>query len=493
MLKQGRPATPRSWLYEDKEPEWIQKQVLNLVSSLTSKFDIIKRKEFEYNKFHEQGGVPKFNHEIREIILNSYTLCRQARPMYKTSIWKQAKEIVANKLQLHGQLRRWTYDEVYAKMKLKGTQDRFAAWPTGGHKDEAEIFNKACEMADDGRWRNTLSLILIRSYRGKLRRVDMMPFSVTLRELRYVDPLIEHIQRIKLIETTPMEGFDEVKKSMYITGTNRAPGMVFGGDSTKMDDHFGEDCTMEVYDVLKLAFPQSEWTRFKELCRFMHYIPRVWINDKKVVGKHGLASGSGFTNLFETIHDMIVLEVARLKSPEVKDARMIGDDYEVDMKKKGKYSKFFVNLFGQCGLPGNLDKQSDDYNSFEFLQRIGIKDYVNDTEKYVRMIYLLMSAMRSAIYPENYVDPELFNSDMFVCKIAQICENCVDHPMFEKWCRWIAKGQKDIIPFAKQKRSKIDKIWAKALSVRGIRESYNNEKQNKPLSTFKCIQIWAKM
>lgn len=413
--------------------------------------------------------------------------------MYKREVWQQAKRNVIERLRLTGQYKPWTYEMVFNKMKSKGTADRYAAWPTGGSKLDKVIYDKAVELANSGRWKEALSLILIRSYRGKLRRVDMIPYCVTLRELSFVDPLIEHIQNLKLPETSPMQGFDVVKKCMYAEQFNFAPGMVFGGDSTKMDDHFGIDCTMQVFDVLKHAFPQQYWSDFEELCRFMHNIPRVWINGKKVVGEHGLASGSGFTNLFETIHDMIVLEVAKLQSPVVGRPIMIGDDYIVKMRKRGKYSKFFVDLFMACGLPGNLDKQSDDYDVFEFLQRVGIKDYNDPKAKEVLMIYLIMSAMRSAVYPENFINPAEFNSDMFVCKLASICENCVDHPAFEPWCRFIAKGQKDIITFAKQKRSRIDKIWTKALSVRGIRESYNNEKQNKPLSTFKCIQIWAKM
>lgn len=495
MLKNGRPATPRSWLYENQSPEWIRDEVLRIVDKYCqSMFDKVKREEHAYSKFAQQGGVPKINKEIKEIVFNSYTLCHLPRPMYKRAIWDQAKRNVISKLQLHGQLSRWTYQQVYDKMRLKGTTDRYAGDPTGGSKNEPEVFKKACEYADNGMWEEMLSEILIRSYRGKLRRVDMIPYSTTLLELSFVDPLLDHIMSLKLPELATFEGFDEVKRSLYKHHANVGNGMVFGGDSTKMDDHFGVECTLQVFDVLKHAFSPNDQSLFKKLCIHMHNIQRAWIDGKKIVGEHGLASGSGFTNLFETIHDMIVLEVAKITKPQLFiQSWEIGDDYCVALTQQRKYAHFFVSLFEACGLPGNLEKQSDDPDWFEFLQRTGIKGYIDHKKKETKMIYLLMSAMRSAVYPENFINPEEFNSDVFCMKMASIAENCVDHPAFVPWCQWIAKGQKDIIPFAKQRASKLDRMWKNALAVRGLRESYNNEKQNKPLSSFECIKVWSQM
>lgn len=489
-LKVGKAATPRSWFYEKKSPDTILQEVKSIVDDYDGPgADILKQFEESYiKKYLPQGGVPAWNEELAQLVKDSYIESVQQRPLYKSAIWNKAKQVVIRKLKLHGQLKLWSYDKTLSNMQLKGTESKYAGWPTGGKKKDPAVFAKACRDADNGAWRDYPAILMFRSYKAKIRMIWMYPYATTLKELSFVNPLMEHIQSLNLFEFQPWKGFDYVKQSLNHVFDD---GMVYGGDSKRMDNHFGLPCSMEVFDVIKHGFNPGDWDLLKELLIHMHEIPIV-TPDGMYTGQHGVSSGSGFTSLCETIHDMIIYEAAKLKSPEVSKGMFIGDDYINKMLKVKKWASFWVALYLSAGLPGQLEKQSDDPDSFTFCQRISIKSY-QPFKDHCAMIYSAISWARTNVWPENYIDPEDYSSDMYFSKLAMTSENLVDHPKFRELMIYAARSQKDVIRTAKQSARKLDKIWAKARVTAGIGESYNQEKQDKPLKDYACVKIWASL
>nr|UAW00470.1 MAG: RNA-dependent RNA polymerase [Porcine picobirnavirus] len=496
-LLAGRPMTPRSWFYEKVDPAELVAEVKQHLetSAIRSPYsEEIKQFDLAYeSKFGPQGGIPPLA-ETLDTVVRGF----KRNPVdYNDPSWQLAKRNVIKRLGLRRQLKPWSYDRVIADMRTRNRITRYAGFPTGGKKSDPRNQTLAKRDALNGKWKTYPAMLLFRFYKGKLRMVWMMPYSAVLVGGSYTNPLMAHLRSLGLPDFSQWEGFEFTENALTKIW-DPAADLAFGGDTSAMDEHMTIVQEQEVYDVLKEGFSERDWPLLWEYLQYESSVPLLIQPDIMLTGDHGKASGGTFTQLSETIYQEIVEEYATLVvRRKLKGLLVIGDDYVRIAQGKEPLGSTLVDIYARFGLPGKIEKQSDRPDLVTYCQRLFVKDWWRrGTNNTLGGIYALLSALRSCVWPENWVDPEDYPghfSDMFVTKIAMIVENTINHPEFVWFCKWAGRSQKDIIPFAKQASAKIDKIWEKSKSVRGIGESYNQEKQDKPLSSYECIKIWRSM
>lgn len=495
-LEAGRPMTPRSWFGEDETPESLLNQVKSIVEStkVNSPYaDVIKRYTLSFEeKYGPQGGTPPIA-ETAETILKGFV----PNPVdYSDPLWIKAKANVVKLLKFNKTLKPWSYQRVVKDKKFKGKLARYAGFPTGGKKSQPANIERAIRDAMSGKAYEYPAMILFRYYKGKLRMVWMYPFAMTLIGSSYEAPLMEHLRGLNLLSFAMWEGFDEVKP-MLTQAWDPKSQVAFGGDTTAMDDHMQLPQNLEAFDVIKYAFEERYWPELEKVIRHENDIPLLIAPSVMLTGQHGKASGADFTQMTETIYQYIIQEWIRLQLEAWKWSTEIGDDYVTGLDGLVKWADTMVRFYESKGLPGKIEKQSDAIGYFTFVQRLFCEGWkARGNTHILGGIYSIISALRSLVYPENWIDPDDYPgkfSDMFCTKVAMIVENTVDSPYFDRFCKWAATKQKDIVPFAKKSTKELDHIWKLSKSVRGVGESYNQEKENKPISSYACIAIWRKM
>lgn len=486
-LERGRQATPHSWLYEGEESQVTLKRWMRILDQLKDGSDQDKLiyafdcKQLE--KFGPQGKVPPIDEAIQvESFQEQYELTNTAVPPFETlaSVLNlQAKSINLRE-----------FKAVVDDMQSRDTLTTNSGWDLFARR--STVKELSIEQAKDGSAWTFPAIILFRQYNGKLRVVWMYPMSMNLLEYQVTQPLQQAITHATQY-VTPWIGFEDVKRRF--TELWKAHPYAFGGDTTAMDAHMQKPQLEAVADATASLFPDP--TQLRDTILHVADIDIVVGSDSIIANQqHGIASGSGWTQLSETIFQILVFD-AYLKFKHIRGSveqgMGIGDDY-VWFFDEQPQSEEIVDFWMKYGLPGKPEKQSNEPDSCTFLQRLFLKGYYSREDKAVLGgIYPTIRALNSLLNPEKFHNPKDWNSDMFCARTFMILENTVDHPLFEEFVKFVVAGQKDLLPFAKKSARELDSIQRSARLLPGLNPSYNTEKRNKPLSSFSSIKLASKM
>jgi hypothetical protein len=485
-LEVGRKATPHSWLYEKEDSQTTLHRWLKTLDQLKAGSSFEQRvyqfdcKQIE--KFGPQGEVPPIKEAITvESFTEQYvpnSACSlQLRPL--TDIVKIQKS----------SLNYWDFNHVVDDMAGRDTLTTNSGWPDFTRRER--IRSTAIQQAKDGYAWTYPAIILFRQYNGKLRVVWMYPMAMNLLEYQATMPLQRALSKCKYC--TPWLGFDDVKRRF--TELWKQHPYAFGGDTTAMDAHM----------------QKSQLAMVGSMCAPCFHDPHLMLKSLEHVGEidlivgpdaiiqkqqHGIASGSGWTQLSETIFQIGMFDryihINNL-SLSVEDGMGIGDDY-VWFFDSPPDSKDIVDFWMANGLPGKEEKQSNEEEYCTFLQRLFYKKWFSrDDSAVLGGIYPTIRALNSLLNPEKWHKPQDWSSDMFCARCYMILENCVDHPLFEQFVKFVVRGQKDLLPFAKKSASELQRIQKQTRSVPGLNPSYNQEKRMKPMSEFTAIKFAAQL
>lgn len=481
-LENGRAATPHSWLYEDEDSEttlhrWL-KQLEKLKTGSPFEQLVYQFDTKQIEKFGPQGGVPPINEAIKvESFQEQYipnTDCKIQLRSLTDILGLRAKS-----------LNYWELGSVLEDMSSRDTLITNSGWPD--FIKRAKAAPDAVKQAKTGLAYEYPAIILFRQYNGKLRVVWMYPMAMNLLEYQATMPIQNAISSCRYCE--PWKGFEDVKKRF--TELWKAHPYAFGGDTTAMDAHMQASQLQMVGSMCSDLFPDPT-----HMLKSLSHVGDIDI----VVGsnaiikdqQHGIASGSGWTQLSETIFQIGMFDryITENNLPlSVEDGMGIGDDYVWFFDTKPD-SEDIVDFWMQNGLPGKPEKQSNEDDSCTFLQRLFVKGwYSRDDSSVLGGVYPTIRALNSLLNPEKWHDPKDWNSDMFCTRCYMILENCVDHPMFDQFCKFVVQGHRDLLPFAQKNASELQRIQAQSRRVRGLNPSYNQEKRTKPLSDFTSIKF----
>lgn len=487
-MELGRDATEHSWLYEWEETSvTVDRWIKQLKKSnhacpygdLFTDFDMEKLK-----RLGPQGEVPPLHSPQAEEVLEPLfepldTDDEMYLSKYFSETQKFAKWLFQGKFQ---RCRPKSFTKVIEDMDERDTLYSNSGFPRFTTRDK--VTQEEIQDAKSGKAFEYPAILLFRDYRAKLRPVWMYPMSMNLLEYQFTQVIQDAIRTSSNPTVrdwvSPWEGFEQVKKT--ITKQYKSS-RIIGGDTTKMDAHMRRGQNRLVFEIVKWLFPEKYWDQLYRVLMQVNSIDLITSNNERLTGYHGLASGSGWTQLLETI---LVLFIAWLKGLE---GQGIGDDFILLSEMSADE---LVALLAEFGLPANPDKQTVEDLWVTFLQRLIHKFFFSrEDNKVLGAYYSTIWALITMCQPERYWNPKFYNSNMFCSRIYMILENTIDDPCFEEFAKFVIKGQRDLKPFAKKSASELDAITEETRRLRGLNPTYNREKMGKPLSMFTSIRFVA--
>nr|UDL14570.1 MAG: putative RNA-dependent RNA polymerase [Picobirnavirus sp.] len=284
----------------------------------------------------------------------------------------------------------------------------------------------------------------------KQRTVWMFPMSVNINELQVYQPFIEQCQKFNIVPA--WVSMDEVdKKVTALFDTKGDNDLVVCTDFSKFDHHFNSDlqnCAKTILQsLLARGKVSDDWIRF--VFPIKYYIPLCYdvvdaTSDDATIsilgGHHGMASGSGGTNVDETlVHRSLQYEAAILHGAELNpNSQCLGDDGILSYP--GITVEDVVAAYESHGQECNFDKQYASTQDCVYLRRWHHKDYrVNGV---CAGVYSTFRALGRLRYLERFMDPEYWSSELVALRQLSIIENCKFHPLREEFAQFCMKRDK---------------------------------------------------
>jgi hypothetical protein len=513
-LVEEQEHTPRSWLYENLEPDVILKKWLRILEQNLDMNNSFERNVFQFDtaqleKWGPQGGHAPVESLLEDVVLPSFNPPEfSAHPeAFGTKEWEDAIDLTAFELQRAGvhDLYPRTYSRVVDDMRARDTLISNSGWPDFTRRNKPEVKQRAIQDAQNGNWRDYPAILLFRTYNGKTRQVWMFPMSTNIVEGSWFQPLADAIMKSSLADRffAPWQGFatvqqlvsSEYKDSYY---------NIAASDFSSTDAHFQLAASEQVLKVLTQLFKPQFADELSESIRHMHTIPLIFSPSEMLIGEHGVSSGSNWTNFIETIFDMIFgyyienlgFRKAQTMRIPVSALYAIGDDmswlvnWQKDqfLKTSGSFPEFLEKQGKLVGQEIKAEKTMCEPDKVKSLQRLFQRGYYRPNSNEVRAVYSTIRALKSSVYPERMHHKD-WNSDMFCARQFMILENCVDHPLFERFVEFICAGNSHLPRFAQYADHKLDALTRAAKLVPGLNPTYNQEKRDLGLSSFKSIIV----
>nr|UAW00526.1 MAG: RNA-dependent RNA polymerase [Porcine picobirnavirus] len=279
----------------------------------------------------------------------------------------------------------------------------------------------------------------------KQRVVWMFPFSVNIAELSVYQPLIESAQKLNLVPAwVSMESVDRNITKLF--DTKGKDDLVVCTDFSKFDQHFNDVMQQGARTILASILnndaKSTSWLKDVFPCKYL--IPLAWeAVDTRVTyfgGEHGMASGSGGTNVDETLtHRALQYEAAILNNSQLNPYSMcLGDDGILTYP--GITVDQVVKAYSAHGQECNVDKQYASTQDCVYLRRWHSTDYRRDSV--CVGVYSTCRALGRLRYLERFQDPEYWSPEMVELRQLSIIENCKYHPLFQEFIEFCMKRDK---------------------------------------------------
>lgn len=504
-LSDGKEATPRSSLYnlegktEVLEPDEILQRWQVKLASLESK-DTFDKNVFQFDssqlsKWGPQGEVPPIQDIMDDVVYPSFSEGNKF-PAFETANWRFAKREVVKQLHNAGckGLSPVPYTRVIDDMRARDTLESNSGWPLFTRRNKPEVITQSIEAAENGQWKTYPAIALFRNYNQKTRLVWMFPMSANLVEGSFFQPLQQRIMQASYPQYvrnfySPWRGFEEVRDLVGYTYYKDAK-TIAASDFSSTDAHFKLATSMEVFDVISQCFQPRFRDALKESIRYMHDIPLIVGKDSMLTGTHGVSSGSNWTNFIETVFDQILgLYVSLETDFQHFGLYAIGDDMSwYNNAYDEQFAETLAKLGENAGQEIKAEKTTNDPDKVKSLQRLFQRGY-NRPDGKIRAVYSTIRALKSIVYPERFHKPELWTKDMEAIRTFMILENCIDHPLFGEFCKFVAAGDPNLKTFANLSSNKQQALLRKSKLIPGLNATYNQEKRDQSLQTFQSVQL----
>lgn len=493
-IEAGKKSTRPSWLFETVKhkssvfADW--SRIMDRELRTTQWYESML--EFENSKLDKlgpQGAVPAFgSSELTLIMEPEFEKSTFDSELVFKSLFSKAHEfgkILFHKYALSESPK--SLNEVIDDMHSRDALHTSSGFPLMSKRFQ----NLDVEMryAETGEWHNFPALLLFRSYRGKIRMVWIYPMSRNLAEFRYSQP-VQHFlseRAPKWVQNwvTPWLGFNFVKEQ--ITSLWSSFNCVYGGDTTAMDAHMRRAQIRVVYEIIKWLFKPEFHSELYDVLMQVTDIPLICTRTQAIFGNHGIASGSGWTQLTETI---FILFISWLTN--VTEGMGEGDDFIWFTKGFSWNKKLIATYLMKFGLPAKESKQSASMKETMFLNRTFYRDfYSRENNKILGAYYSTLWALNTMIFPERWFTT--YDWQLFAIRCISILENCCDDPEFPEFIKFVAKGSVYLQTFSRLKREEQDAVQAKARLVTGLFPNYNQEKKEKPISEYISVKLLSEI
>jgi hypothetical protein len=493
ILSSGHSMTPRSGVYSHIDPSGllstVEKAIDEVLPHLSREFgDKIKKFDLrQVEKFGPQGGTPPGNEAALQL---AEEFAAGPQPtLFGDSKWHHAIILAASLLGFTRILSPLQTPDVVNRMQSEGKLATNSGMPFFTKRSIDVVRQAAITSAIDGSCYQYPAVALYRYYNHKLRPVWMFPMGANVLESSYTFVLEDAIRTSANPKVraffSPWEGFTQVEQFMtWMWPSQRC----VGGDIHAMDAFFKRAQMRQAYLLAREAFLPSYWGSLEVNMMHVNEIPIIVGPANKLVGWHGVASGSSWTQMAETLFQFICycyLAITQGCSGYI----AVGDDSASFWPELHRERKdFYIRFFASVGLPANLEKQYDEEDEIVFLQRLFLRSWKSrDDKNRLGGIYPIIRALKSIVYPEHRHDK--WNDDMECLRLVSILENCVNHPLYEWFTEWIANGFPPLIAFAQRTADELKSVVEQYAGVPGVFETYNREKKDKSLSSYDTIHL----
>jgi hypothetical protein len=318
----------------------------------------------------------------------------------------------------------------------------------------------------------------------KTRNVWGFPIADTLNEMRFYRPLLEY-QRL-LSWRSALRSPDEVDKSITrIMNINSGSNFLVSIDFSAFDASVKSQLQFYAFEYIKYLFQNQYHSDIDYIRERFNSIGLV-TPDGILNGKHGVPSGSTFTNEVDSIVQFICARSFNLNESEMD---IQGDDGVYITPKPDS----LLNHFSEFGLSVNKKKSHISKDECIYLQNLYSRDYSRDG--IVRGVYSTYRALNRILHPERYdkysVD-EITGADYNSIRAISIIENCRYHPLFEEFVKFIYTLDKYDLRYSQQGLSSYIKRIRNTEGAEGI-FNYRRGDELKGIARFHTVQLLSKL
>jgi hypothetical protein len=506
-LNSEKDVTPQAWLWDGEHGNPLV-DLDDVLQSWESTLDsYLVHNDFEKNvlsfdkssrdKWGPQGGHAALQEVLESHVLPTFrrAISKEQPSAFDTDLWAKAKMLVVQKFHRLGiaNLRPMTPSAAVFQI-LSENADKLASnsgFPDFTRRKMPEAMRNAVQAAENGDFLDYPAILLFRYYRGKLRMVWMFPFAANLDEACYYLPLFNAMMnRPSLTEGfyAPWKGFEQVRK--LVTAQYSLGASIAASDFSATDEHFTWFTTSQVADVLEQLFQKGFRQGLRNSLQHMHEIPLLISPTQYITGAHGVSSGSMWTNFVETVFDDILATYAHLLDKRIRGLYGIGDDMAWVVEEAGDWFQPWLEQIGESvGQEIKSEKTMLEPDRVKTLQRLFQPGYLQENGGLLRGVYPTIRALNSLVYPERWHNPRSWSFDMFAVRTFMILENCVDHPLFDRFVRFVLLGNPRLQTWVRQTDRMLDRHQRAAKLLPGLVPTYNQEKKESRLSTFQSVAI----
>jgi len=486
-IRDGAMPNVRSPLFKGQTSESIQGKWKEVLSRYADRFPrLIAYEDTRWSKFGQQGGFPPLRERMSDLEL--YFTRFKPAPIRKSPEYDQIVKIVRDRLFKSHSLRALTPEQVLKSDIEEDKVNTNSGLPDFSKRNAPEVQSKAVQDAKSGKWKEYPAVLGSRSIRQKSRFIFMFPMSTNLVEKQYVIPIMDAIRSHKVLSFSAWEGFDDVEIAMHQQHAFSAKYKA-SMDYKGMDQTMAEDQMRIVYDIVAPVFQPKYRAGLLESLLHCVNIPIMHKEDEMIIGTHGLASGSGWTNLAESIMSEFVHELINQRVPLVGN-QLLGDDGAMTHNDNINFAQVIEECSSLCGLEAEESKQDLSEDTLHYLQRFFDKDIKIEGTDIVAGCYPTVLALNAGMNPERFHDPRKWNERMEILRWIMILENCHHSPLFHEIVDFFCEG--DIyrlgINIPGYFKRRIVQDYKVAKTINNFVPSYNQASKDRSIEDFDTVK-----
>lgn len=504
QLANGKPPQKRTPLYKDKSEgqvfdEWFN--ILDKYDQIPEYKPLVEYDKSRMSKVGPQGGFVPFD-ERKSTFEEYFTLPDQRDLVIDEDLCREiTQEVFGN----HRDKRPLSFENVLRRDVAEDKLDTNSGCPDFGKKSNPFIQKKALEDAYNGNWTSYPAIVFGRSQRGKQRDVLGMAFSAVIKEKSFMYPLLDIVRSREIPFFSAWEGFQAVELGFEAVNFFYDSYLLVQQDYTSMDKTINITHQKIFYLICAPVFQPQRRKDFWFVLEHVFNVPFLISLDKMYTGRHGMPSGSAFTNFFESILSYYVWKLNAKKSDvfDFRESQGLGDDMVFSVKEKQAFtgtdlpieylSQDLSDVSASIGLIVQPEKNLIDPYTTVYLQRF-FDSRISTRDGIVKGMYPSILALNTAMNPERMHDPRKWSGEMEILRWIMILENCKNLPYFYDLVQFFREGDKYqlgiVLPgfFAK-----LPQLYENSKAIKGFVPTYNQESIDRGIYEFETVKLLIKM
>ena len=319
----------------------------------------------------------------------------------------------------------------------------------------------------------------------KQRTVWMFPYSTNIVEMSLFRPMQRLLLQSFHQALSAWRHPEDVDNAVSRMLKRRERGnVIVSTDFSRFDQSVGPSLSAWAFKVLEYAFQIKYHHVIQDVMGVFHEIGLRVSEDNVIRGKHGVPSGSVFTNLVDSVvHLMVQYQALTVIGADSEFHLVQGDDGVLMLNEVSQTDALFKS-YEDSGLEINLDKQFLGTDDCLFLQKYHHVSQIGG-------IYPTYRALNSLLGQERYYDPELWGPEMVSLRAIMILENCKHHPLFRDFVSFYMSGDR---MWKDKGRRHLERILGSsnvtdAAKISGLVPVYNRERRLSRLRSFATVQV----